>query len=59
MNPFVFACIAPHGGEIIPELQGDNPERMSVTCDSITVLGEEMKNDNPDTIIVKPLLILV
>ncbi|PLR82980.1 hypothetical protein CVD25_10270 [Bacillus canaveralius] len=31
MIPFIFACIAPHGGEIIPELKGTLPERMGLT----------------------------
>jgi aromatic ring-opening dioxygenase LigB subunit len=52
MNPFVFACIAPHGGEIIPELKGDLPDRMSKTRESLTHLGTEMERAKPDTIIV-------
>ncbi|MDW0117078.1 extradiol ring-cleavage dioxygenase [Sporosarcina thermotolerans] len=52
MNPFVFSCIAPHGGEIIPELQGSIPERMSKTRESLTELGMEMKQAKPDVIIV-------
>jgi len=52
MNPFVFACITPHGGEIIPELSGDKPERMKLTRDSMVKLGKKMNSANPDTIIV-------
>jgi aromatic ring-opening dioxygenase LigB subunit len=52
MNPFVFACIAPHGGEIIPELAGEKPERMLVTRNSLFELGNEMEKMKPDTIIV-------
>lgn len=52
MNPFVFACITPHGGEIIPELQGDYPNRMGVTRKSLFKLGKMMQEANPDTIIV-------
>ena len=52
MNPFVFACIAPHGGEIIPELQGSDPERMALTRASMLKLGEYMQVANPDYIIV-------
>lgn len=51
-NPFVFACITPHGGEIIPELQGDHPKRMEVTRKSLSKLGENMTNARPDCIIV-------
>jgi aromatic ring-opening dioxygenase LigB subunit len=52
MNPFVFTCIAPHGGEIIPELQGNIPERMRITRESLITLGKEMEKANPETIIV-------
>lgn len=52
MNPFVFACITPHGGEIIPELQGNQPDRMALTRKSMTYLGEEMKKAKPDCIIL-------
>ncbi|MFD1739667.1 extradiol ring-cleavage dioxygenase [Bacillus salitolerans] len=52
MNPFVFSCITPHGGEIIPELSGDQPNRMGTTRESMLKLGEAMERANPDTIIV-------
>ncbi|MCU9614952.1 extradiol ring-cleavage dioxygenase [Caldibacillus lycopersici] len=52
MNPFVFACITPHGGEIIPELSGSIPERMKLTRDSMVRLGKKMTDANPETIIV-------
>lgn len=52
MNPFVYACIAPHGGEIIPELQGANPERMAVTRKSMVKLGQQMSDAKPDCIVV-------
>ncbi|GIN85855.1 extradiol dioxygenase [Heyndrickxia sporothermodurans] len=52
MNPFVFACIAPHGGEIIPELSGPIPDRMKLTRDSMLKLGKKMRDAMPDTIIV-------
>jgi aromatic ring-opening dioxygenase LigB subunit len=52
MNPFVFSCIAPHGGEIIPELEGSFPKRMSLTRESLTRLGINMEKANPETIIV-------
>jgi aromatic ring-opening dioxygenase LigB subunit len=52
MNPFVFACITPHGGEIIPELKGERPERMQKTRDSMQELGERMQAAKPDAIIV-------
>ncbi|WP_421383898.1 extradiol ring-cleavage dioxygenase [Bacillus salacetis] len=52
MNPFVFACIAPHGGEIIPELAGEKPERMSATRQSMERLGEMMRKAEPECLIV-------
>lgn len=52
VNPFVFACITPHGGEIIPELSGDVPERMMLTRDCMIKLGQRMEEANPEAIIV-------
>lgn len=52
MNPFVFACITPHGGEIIPELQGPYPERMGVTRENLVKLGNIMLEAKPDYLIV-------
>lgn len=52
MNPFVFACIAPHGGEIIPELCGALPDRMKLTRNSMVRLGKKMQDAKPETIIV-------
>ncbi len=52
VNPFVFTCITPHGGEIIPELQGELPTRMEVTRNSMLRLGNEMSQANPDCLIV-------
>ncbi|WP_053367978.1 extradiol ring-cleavage dioxygenase [Bacillus sp. FJAT-27245] len=52
MNPFVFACITPHGGEIIPELQGAKPERMAKTRENMVRLGEWMSSARPDSLVV-------
>jgi aromatic ring-opening dioxygenase LigB subunit len=52
MNPFVFACIAPHGGEIIPELEGSMPDRMAVTRKSMFKLGQYMADAKPDCIVL-------
>lgn len=51
MKPFVFSCISPHGGEIIPELAGHNPERMALSRSSLQTLGQQMREEAPDTII--------
>ncbi|QOR66133.1 extradiol ring-cleavage dioxygenase [Cytobacillus suaedae] len=52
MNPFVFSCITPHGGEIIPELSKSISIRMEKTRTSMWKLGEQMAQANPDTIVV-------
>ncbi|ARU61221.1 extradiol ring-cleavage dioxygenase [Tumebacillus avium] len=52
MNPFVFACITPHGSEIIEELSHQNPDLMSVTRGSMEQLGRYMVEAGPETIIV-------
>jgi aromatic ring-opening dioxygenase LigB subunit len=52
MNPFVFSCITPHGGEIIPELSGDKPERMAKTRQSMEQLGRKMTEAAPDCLII-------
>ncbi|HEU5140049.1 MAG TPA: extradiol ring-cleavage dioxygenase, partial [Bacillales bacterium] len=52
MNPFVFSCIIPHGGEIVPELSGKDPSRMEKTRENAKRLGSAMKEAQPDAIIV-------
>ncbi|WDL96209.1 extradiol ring-cleavage dioxygenase [Alicyclobacillus sp. ALC3] len=51
-NPFVFACITPHGGEVIPELAPDRVSLMATTRESMRALGQKMAEANPDVIIV-------
>lgn len=51
-NPFVFACVAPHGLPIIAELAGDTPDLMSNTRSSMVRLGEMMREANPETIVI-------
>ena len=48
----VFACIAPHGGEAIPELAGDMFEAFAETRRGMEQLAEEMKQTRPDTIVL-------
>ncbi|HSU80378.1 MAG TPA: extradiol ring-cleavage dioxygenase [Candidatus Angelobacter sp.] len=49
----VYACITPHGGEIIPELTGkNNLERMSVTRASMNVLGERLAEARPEALVI-------
>lgn len=52
MNPFIYACIAPHGGEVIPELAGKKPKRMLVTRESMYKMGKNMEHQNPDVIVL-------
>lgn len=51
-NPFVFACIAPHGLPIVEALSAANPSLMEKTRSSMERLGTWMKEANPETIIV-------
>lgn len=48
----VFACIAPHGGEIIPELAGANRDLFAPTRRAMEEIGRRMMSALPDTIIV-------
>jgi aromatic ring-opening dioxygenase LigB subunit len=52
MSTFAFACITPHGGEIIPELQGALPARMALTRASMKTLGERMMEAIPECLVV-------
>lgn len=48
----VFACIAPHGGEVIPELAGENLSLMATTRAAMEELGRRMAATNPETVVV-------
>ncbi|WDM03045.1 extradiol ring-cleavage dioxygenase [Alicyclobacillus cycloheptanicus] len=50
--PFVFACITPHGGEIVPELAPGQLDLMAVTRRSMQRLGDEMTRANPEVIVI-------
>ncbi|MGE5560562.1 MAG: flavodoxin domain-containing protein [Chloroflexota bacterium] len=47
----VYACITPHGGEILPEIGGDLPAILDLRA-SMEELGRRMKQHRPDVIIV-------
>jgi aromatic ring-opening dioxygenase LigB subunit len=49
--PLVFGAIAPHGGEIVPELAAD-PATMARTRAGILELGRRCAAARPDTIVV-------
>jgi aromatic ring-opening dioxygenase LigB subunit len=48
----VYACIAPHGTELIPKLAGDQLETFSKTRKGMEKLAQHMKKNKPETIIV-------
>ena len=50
--PLVYACIAPHGGEIVPALAGKNLKLFSPTRKGMRVLASAMKEARPDTIVL-------
>jgi aromatic ring-opening dioxygenase LigB subunit len=52
MNPFVFACITPHGSEIVEALSQPNVHLMETTRLSMQKLGSFMETARPDVLIV-------
>ncbi|MGV3488121.1 MAG: extradiol ring-cleavage dioxygenase [Tuberibacillus sp.] len=52
MGQLVYACMTPHGGEIIPELAGPYMTRMAKTRESMKTLAQRMKDSDPDAIVV-------
>ena len=50
--PLVYACIAPHGGELIPALAGKKLKLFSPTRKGMRVLAKAMRDCRPDTIVL-------
>ncbi|HEY6283091.1 MAG TPA: hypothetical protein VIW22_04120 [Nitrososphaerales archaeon] len=50
--PLVYACIAPHGGEIIPALSGKKSALYSPTTKGMRTLAVQMREARPDTIVI-------
>jgi aromatic ring-opening dioxygenase LigB subunit len=48
----IWACIAPHGGELIPELGDGPPERAQRTRDAMIELGRRCEARKPETLVV-------
>lgn len=48
----VYACIAPHGGGIVPELAGDKGHIFAETTRGMRKLAAEMNAAKPDTIVI-------
>lgn len=52
MSGLVFACIAPHGSEVIEELAGDRAAMTAATREAMQELGRRMTAARPDTVVV-------
>ncbi|MEP6774381.1 MAG: aromatic ring-opening dioxygenase subunit LigB [Chloroflexota bacterium] len=52
MGGLVFACIAPHGGDVIAEIAGDAAPTTQVTRRAMEDLGRRMEAARPDTVVV-------
>ncbi|WP_103127623.1 extradiol ring-cleavage dioxygenase [Deinococcus aerius] len=52
MTPIPFACIAPHGLEILEELSGGTPGLMARTRASLERLGQQMREAAPGVLVV-------
>lgn len=50
--PLVYACIAPHGGEIVPALAGDKLSMFMETRNGMKKLAAEVKRARPDVIVI-------
>jgi len=50
--PLVYACIAPHGGELIPRLAGDKLRLFAESRKGMRTLAAQLERAGPDTIVV-------
>lgn len=50
--PLVYACVAPHGGELIPTLGGKDAKLYAKTRKGMRKLAEDMKLARPETIVL-------
>jgi len=50
--PLVYACIAPHGGEIVPALAGRQMEPFAPTRKGMRKLAAQMAKARPDSIVI-------
>ena len=50
--PLVYACIAPHGDEMVRELVGDAPNFAAKTARGMARLASEMESSRPDTVVI-------
>src|SRR5881296_1872832 len=52
MAGLVFACIAPHGSEVIAELAGEGASSTAITREAMEELGRRMESTQPETVVV-------
>jgi aromatic ring-opening dioxygenase LigB subunit len=50
--PVVYACIAPHGDELIPKIAGKSGRLAAESTKGMRRLASEMKDARPDTIVI-------
>lgn len=50
--PLVYACIAPHGGELVPDLVDDRSGDYRISRKGMNALAHNMRASKPDTIVV-------
>ncbi len=48
----IYACIAPHGAEIIPRLAGEQAQSFSRTTDGMETLAEQLEEHDPSTVVL-------
>ncbi len=52
MTGLVYACIAPHGGEVVAEIAGDVAARSAPTRQAMEEVGRRMEAVQPETVVV-------
>jgi aromatic ring-opening dioxygenase LigB subunit len=50
--PLVYACIAPHGDELIPRLAGDRARLFAASRKGMRTMAAQLERARPDTIVV-------
>ncbi len=48
----IYACVAPHGGELIPRLATSRDKRFSRTREAMRILANRISDARPDSIII-------
>jgi aromatic ring-opening dioxygenase LigB subunit len=50
--PIVYACVAPHGGELLPDLAGDKQRLFANLRRGMRTIAWQMRKSRPDAIVV-------